>query len=466
LKFKKLISFFISFSLLTNMFISSSIKVTAATISRVYYSLDNSTIEIGQTFNIYVKCESINDLYGTSVDFKYDPTMFQVLDITEGDVFKVSGKPYNTVVKTPILPDTTGTISMGLAFQGKVTGFNGTGNLFIIKAKALKIGTFNLKTTDDISQFGTNGFNMCVKLGDGTNGVKIAGVTYQDSSFNLTDIIPVVKPPSVSYQGHVQNIGWQPLVKDGALAGTEGQSLRVEGFKIKLQDTPAGLKIKYRTHVQNIGWQNWVYDGALGGTEGKALRVEALQIVLEGTDAEKYTVQYQAHVQSVGWQPWATDGEVAGTSGKSLRIEAIRIKIAKIPTVSYQGHVQNIGWQPWVINGALAGTEGQALRVEAFKLKIYNAPAGLNIKYRTHVQNIGWQDWVYNGAMAGTQGLAFRIEAMQIVLEGTNADKYSVQYQAHVQSVGWQPWVSDGQTAGTSGKSLRVEALRIRIIPK
>lgn len=269
----------------------------------------------------------------------------------------------------------------------------------------------------------------------------------------------------VRYQGHVQNIGWQSWVKDGELSGTEGQGLRIEGFKIKLENAPEGLSVKYKTHVQNIGWQNWVYNGELGGTEGQSLRVEALQIMLDGTDSNKYSVIYQAHVQNEGWQPLVKDGEIAGTYGKSERIEALRIRIVeKIPAVKYQGHVQNIGWQSWVKDGELSGTEGQGLRVESFKIMLENAPTTLNVKYKAHVQNIGWQNWVSNGAVGGTEGQGLRVEALQIMLEGTDASKYSIEYQAHVQNIGWQPWVKDGEIAGTYGKGLRIEAIRIRIV--
>jgi uncharacterized protein YjdB len=278
--------------------------------------------------------------------------------------------------------------------------------------------------------------------------------------------VTVTKPQiNIDYQGHVQNIGWQSWVKDGELSGTEGQGLRVEGFKIKLENAPAGLKVKYKTHVQNIGWQDFVYDGVLAGTQGQSLRVEALQIMLEGTDSDKYSVIYQAHVQNEGWQPWVKDGETAGTYGKSERIEALRIRIVeKVPTVKYQGHVQNIGWQPLVKDGELSGTEGQGLRVEGFKIMLQNAPSTLNVKYKAHVQNIGWQNWVYSGALGGTEGQGLRVEALQIMLEGTDASKYSIEYQAHVQNIGWQPWVKDGEIAGTYGKGFRIEAIRLRIV--
>lgn len=43
--------------------------------------------------------------------------------------------------------------------------------------------------------------------------------------------------PSLSYQAHVQNIGWMPWVSDGAEAGTDGRSLRVEAIEIQIVKT-------------------------------------------------------------------------------------------------------------------------------------------------------------------------------------------------------------------------------------
>ena len=34
----------------------------------------------------------------------------------------------------------------------------------------------------------------------------------------------------------------------------------------------------YRVHVQNIGWQEWKTDGEIAGTSGQSLRLEAIQI--------------------------------------------------------------------------------------------------------------------------------------------------------------------------------------------
>ena len=271
------------------------------------------------------------------------------------------------------------------------------------------------------------------------------------------------KKPEVSYQTHVQNIGWQNWNKNGTKAGTEGRSFRLEAIKIKEENLPNGAHIKYQTHIQNIGWQAWKKDGELSGTTGRSLRLEAIKIQLE--NADKYSVRYRVHVQNIGWQDWRYDGEIAGTEGKSLRLEAIQIEIVdKQMHIKYQVHVQNEGWQDWKYDGTQAGTTGKSLRIEAIRIAGVNMPAGMSIKYKVHVQNIGWQDWRKAGEIAGTTGRSLRVEAIKIKIEGN--DKYSVKYQSHVQNIGWQQEAFDEETSGTFGNSLRVESLKIKIVPK
>lgn len=43
-------------------------------------------------------------------------------------------------------------------------------------------------------------------------------------------------------------------------------------------DTAPAYSVQYRAHVQSIGWQPWVSDGATAGTIGKGLRVEAFEV--------------------------------------------------------------------------------------------------------------------------------------------------------------------------------------------
>ena len=272
------------------------------------------------------------------------------------------------------------------------------------------------------------------------------------------------KEPSICYTTHIQDIGWQNQVKDGEMAGTEGQAKRLEAIKITLKDL-SGVKIKYQTHIQDIGWQDWKYDGTLAGTEGQSKRLEAIKIELEESD--KYSIMYRVHIQDIGWQDWRYDGEKAGTEGQSKRLEAIQIKIVEKQTsisVNYSVHVQDIGWQNWKAEEKIAGTEGQSKRLEAIKIEFLTNIKNKKLKYRVHIQDIGWQDWKDSEEMAGTEGQSKRLEAIQIKLE--NTQDYSIEYRVHVQDIGWQDWVKDGKTSGTEGQSKRLEAIQIRIISK
>ena len=272
------------------------------------------------------------------------------------------------------------------------------------------------------------------------------------------------KEPSICYTTHIQDIGWQNQVKDGEMAGTEGQAKRLEAIKITLKDL-SGVKIKYQTHIQDIGWQDWKYDGTLAGTEGQSKRLEAIRIELEEND--KYSIMYRVHIQDIGWQDWRYDGEKAGTEGQSKRLEAIQIKIVEKQTsisVNYSVHVQDIGWQNWKTEEKIAGTEGQSKRLEAIKIELLTNIKNLKLKYRVHIQDIGWQDWKDSEEMAGTEGQSKRLEAIQIKLE--NTQDYSIEYRVHVQDIGWQDWVKDGEISGTEGQSKRLEAIQIRIISK
>ena len=272
------------------------------------------------------------------------------------------------------------------------------------------------------------------------------------------------KEPSICYTTHIQDIGWQNQVKDGEMAGTEGQAKRLEAIKITLKDL-SGVKIKYQTHIQDIGWQDWKYDGTLAGTEGQSKRLEAIKIELE--ESHKYSIMYRVHIQDIGWQDWRYDGEKAGTEGQSKRLEAIQIKIVEKQTsisVNYSVHVQDIGWQNWKAEEKIAGTEGQSKRLEAIKIELLTNIKNLKLKYRVHIQDIGWQDWKDSEEMAGTEGQSKRLEAIQIKLE--NTQDYSIEYRVHVQDIGWQDWVKDGEISGTEGQSKRLEAIQIRIISK
>lgn len=157
----------------------------------------------------------------------------------------------------------------------------------------------------------------------------------------------VTSSPSISYQTHVQDYGWQSWKSNGEVSGTVGQSKRLEGINIKLSNINGS--IEYKTHVQDIGWQDWKSNGQMSGTSGQSKRLEAIQIKLSGEAANQYDVYYRVHAQDYGWLDWAKNGESAGTAGYSYRLEGIQIvlvpKGGNAPG-STSKHYYNKGYAP------------------------------------------------------------------------------------------------------------------------
>ena len=124
--------------------------------------------------------------------------------------------------------------------------------------------------------------------------------------------------------------------------------------------------IDYTAHEQDLGWTEPKTDGEMAGTTGESRRLEALIVESD------YNLRYKAHVQNVGWQDWVDRGEIAGTVGRFLRMEAFRIELIDEPTkeVWYRVHVQNVGWTDYAIDGAIVGSVGQSLRIEAIEIRI------------------------------------------------------------------------------------------------
>lgn len=164
---------------------------------------------------------------------------------------------------------------------------------------------------------------------DAWNALSADAKKYIDKDYEalIAEAEQLLVRPVLTYQTHVQNIGWQDYVPEGALSGTTGRSLRLEGIKINLTGVDGG--VTYQTHVQNEGWQEWVNTNEMSGTKGKSLRLEGIRIKLTGEIANRYSIEYRTHVQNKGWQDWERDGGMSGTTGQSLRLEGIRIRLVK-----------------------------------------------------------------------------------------------------------------------------------------
>lgn len=153
------------------------------------------------------------------------------------------------------------------------------------------------------------------------------GLIQLDQALSGLDPVPPTSEVACVYQGHIQNIGWQDWKSNGEICGTSGQSLRMEGLRIKTDAEAYDLGIEYQSHIQNIGWQTNRYDGEISGTTGQSLRLEAIRVMLTGANAEQFDIYYRVHAQNIGWMDWAKNGENSGTAGFGYRLEAVEIKI-------------------------------------------------------------------------------------------------------------------------------------------
>lgn len=176
------------------------------------------------------------------------------------------------------------------------------------------------------------GFSYTIDTGllsTGSHAIRVSAVSNDGSEQSQYRTVTVAATAAsegvtnITYQSHVQDIGWQSWVSNGAASGTSGESKRLEAMCIRLNNIDGG--IEYKTHVQDIGWMDWVADGAPSGTSGQSKRLEAIQIRLTGAAAEAYDVYYRVHAQNTGWMDWAKNGASSGTAGYSYRLEAIQI---------------------------------------------------------------------------------------------------------------------------------------------
>ena len=146
----------------------------------------------------------------------------------------------------------------------------------------------------------------------------------------------------------------------------------------------SGYGICYNVHIQNIGWQGWRCNGAMAGTTGESLRIEALavHVLMPHNRTARFCIR--GHIQNIGWQGMRCErldyygGEygrdlVIGTTGQALRLEAVRFSFMNCYCADLRAvaHVQNIGWQqPFVGDDITIGTTGQSLRFRGCRAPI------------------------------------------------------------------------------------------------
>ncbi len=133
--------------------------------------------------------------------------------------------------------------------------------------------------------------------------------------------------PVLSGRGHISDIGWTDYGEgtNHLMLGTTGQSRRIEACSIKVDYPDLGLT--YQPHVQDIGWMDPVASPGEAGTTGQAKKIEAMVFTLTGANAPNFELYVRAHVENYGWLDWATSGQQTGTAQHNYRCEAFEIAI-------------------------------------------------------------------------------------------------------------------------------------------
>lgn len=308
-----------------------------------------------------------------------------------------------------------------------------------------------------------------------------------DSAKSENDVSTVFG--SVSYQTHVQDIGWQAPVSNGMTAGTTGRAKRVEALKINLlsQDgTPLGNdSISVQSHISGIGWEPQpVGNGQTSGTVGQSRAIEAIKLSLSGGLSDSYDIWYRVHSANVGWLGWASNGEPAGTQGYAYQIEAIQIKVLpknaqdapargdafrdhsqEPPTVSYRSHISNVGWMGVVADGKTSGVIDSRNAIEALSLSVNWYGHGGSISSRAHVSGIGWQSW--SSGTVGTTGQSRSVESVQLKLNDEISATYDIWYRVYASKLGgWLGWTSNGSPAGSVGKGAAIQGIQVMLVEK
>lgn len=122
---------------------------------------------------------------------------------------------------------------------------------------------------------------------------------------------------------------WQPLKRQGEIAGTLGESRAATGLVLSIDwegQEPIGLGVAYDAHFADHGWIGTVANGTELTAAGKEM--QAVRISLFGPESGNYDIVYRSHVQDYGWLNWARNGETSGTEGLNKRLEALQVYVA------------------------------------------------------------------------------------------------------------------------------------------
>ena len=106
------------------------------------YGFSKTPIHIGDTFTFDVRAENVSDLAGWQFDIAYDPTVFEALDVSEGDFLKTDGGA--TFFQSGRIDNAGGKITGLIAGRISEGGVSGSGSVLQVMFKAKSEGETEL----------------------------------------------------------------------------------------------------------------------------------------------------------------------------------------------------------------------------------------------------------------------------------------------------------------------------------
>lgn len=254
--------------------------------------------------------------------------------------------------------------------------------------------------------------------------------------------LSTLKYGDILYRTHVQDKGWGEIL--GSQTSKDYQGKRLEAIQLDLSgNLKQNYDIYYRAHVRDKGWMAWQKNNSVAGTVGESKRLEALEVklVAKASDFSSQTnhsflemkhpgLSYQTYLQKDGWKPTVLEGQLGGSIGLSKSIKAIKLNLGStaLGNIEYRTFLNGSGWQTVVNSGRESNVPNESQQVEAIQMRLTGLLSKTySVMYRVHMQDYGWQDWTYNNDIAGSTNQGKRIEAIEIKLVETAKIPVTVQ---------------------------------------
>ena len=117
-----------------NAFFGFETGTEYAVATGIGYAFSETPIHIDDTFTFDVRAENVSDLAGWQFDIAFDPTVFEALDVSEGDFLKADGR--TTFFQSGRIENPSGKISGLRAARLTDGGVSGSGSLLQIGFEA------------------------------------------------------------------------------------------------------------------------------------------------------------------------------------------------------------------------------------------------------------------------------------------------------------------------------------------